>query len=593
MEIASHQGRENQENYVFLIYNTVTCIGFTLQVRKSNIQLKAITHGLSIFSIGGHDMQKRHNDHTKKLGTFLLLGFAAFLTLMVLVNVSVFYKSLTEALDILESSIKEKLYATAQAASLMIDVGEHEKVHELKDYQTPQVNITLDKLRNLAKRANMTYIYTMRKEKGKMYFVLDTDEEEAPGVDTLYEDYPRVADKILSGESQVEYENVSDKWGNYITILVPVKDPEGNVVAALAADYSDTHVAELKRSMYRNIMFQLAIVFVLFGLLFIVLRDILKKNMILTEKMKRSEEIHRLAIAGIQEAVFEYSTLDKSIYVNHIFGAMVGIPTLAENMGLFRFLSLFNQTMSNELKLTIERMEQGLETSFSMEILTDTPRVTWVLIRGTASINNQNKTICINGAISDISERKMLEDTINQMAYFDALTSLPNRTYLLEQLQKYMSQEEDPFFALLFIDLDNFKLVTDSAGHEAGDRVLQTVAAYLMGMTDLNMAESDAVSAPINIAARLGGDEFVIVIPTDKKYSQLENFTERLLGEFDNLVICPEKDTYHVTMSVGIALYPEHAQDLTQLLQNADTAMYHAKRKGKNTSCIFEPDMLL
>ena len=275
MEIASHQGRENQENYVFLIYNTVTCIGFTLQVRKSNIQLKAITHGLSIFSIGGHDMQKRHNDHTKKLGTFLLLGFAAFLTLMVLVNVSVFYKSLTEALDILESSIKEKLYATAQAASLMIDVGEHEKVHELKDYQTPQVNITLDKLRNLAKRANMTYIYTMRKEKGKMYFVLDTDEEEAPGVNTLYEDYPRVADKILSGESQVEYENVSDKWGNYITILVPVKDPEGNVVAALAADYSDTHVAELKRSMYRNIMFQLAIVFVLFGLLFIVLRDIL------------------------------------------------------------------------------------------------------------------------------------------------------------------------------------------------------------------------------------------------------------------------------------------------------------------------------
>ena len=187
----------------------------------------------------------------------------------------------------------------------------------------------------------------------------------------------------------------------------------------------------------------------------------------------------------------------------------------------------------------------------------------------------------------------MLEDTINQMAYFDALTSLPNRTYLLEQLQKYMSQEKDPFFALLFIDLDNFKLVNDSAGHEAGDRVLQAVAAYLMGMTDLNMAESDAISAPINIAARLGGDEFVIVIPTDKKYSQLENFIERLLGEFDNLVICPEKDTYNVTMSVGIALYPEHAQDLTQLLQNADTAMYHAKRKGKNTSCIFEPDMLL
>ena len=155
------------------------------------------------------------------------------------------HKSLTEALAILETSVKEKLYATAQAASLMIDTEEHEKVRELKDYQKPQINMTLNKLRDLAKRANMTYIYTMRKEKGKMYFVLDTDEEEAPGVNTLYEDYPREADRILSGESQAEYVNLSDKWGNYITILVPAKDANGNVVAVLAADYSDTHLVQL------------------------------------------------------------------------------------------------------------------------------------------------------------------------------------------------------------------------------------------------------------------------------------------------------------------------------------------------------------
>ena len=538
-------------------------------------------------------MQKNYSNHIKRFGTLFLLGFTAFLTLMVLINVFVFYKSLTEALAILEASIKEKLYATAQAASLMIDVGEHEKIRELKDYQKPQVTLTLNKLRDLAKRANMTYIYTMRKQQGKVHFVLDTDENEIPGANTLYEDYPRAADKILSGESQAEYVNLSDKWGNYITILVPNKDADGNVVGVLAADYSDTHIVELKRAMYRNVTFQIVIVSILFGLLFIALNDILKKNIILTEKMKRSEEIHRLAIAGIQEAVFEYATLDKSIYVNHIFGKMVGIPTLGENMGLFRFLSLFNQNMSNELKVTIERIEQGLEHSFSMEILTDTPHIKWVLIRGTASVNDHNKTICINGAISDISERKMLEDTINQMAYFDALTSLPNRTYLLEQLQKYMSKEGDSFFALLFIDLDNFKLVNDSAGHEAGDRVLKAVAAYLMGITDLNMAEPDAISAPINIAARLGGDEFVIAIATDEQYSQLDNFLERLLGAFDSHVFCPEIETYKVTMSVGIALYPRHAQDLTQLMKNADVAMYHAKRRGKNRSCIFEANMLL
>ena len=184
---------------------------------------------------------------------------------MVLINVSVFYKSLTEALAILETSVKEKLYATAQAASLMIDVGEHEKVRELKDYQKPQINMTLNKLRDLAKRANMTYIYTMRKEKGNMYFVLDTDEEEAPGVNTLYEDYPREADRILSGESQAEYVNLSDKWGNYITILVPAKDADDNVVAVLAADYSDTHLVQLKRAMYRNITFQIVTVCILFG----------------------------------------------------------------------------------------------------------------------------------------------------------------------------------------------------------------------------------------------------------------------------------------------------------------------------------------
>lgn len=538
-------------------------------------------------------MENNQDNHAKRFGTLFLLGFTAFLTLMVLINIFVFYKSLTDALNILEASIKEKLFSTVQAASLMIDVEEHEKIREVKDYQTPQAKLTLDKLRDLAKRANLTYIYTMRKDKGKMYFVLDTDQKEAPGVDTLYEDYPQVADKILSGESQAEYVNLSDKWGNYMTILVPAKDAQGNVIAVLGADYSDTHIVQLKHAMYRNVTFQIVIVCILFVFLFVVLRDMLKKNITLTEKMKRSEEIHRLAIAGMQEAVFEYATLDKSIYVNSSFGEMVGIPTLSENMGLFRFLSLFNQSMSNELKMTIERIEQGLERSFSMEILTDTPHVKWMLIRGTASVNSHNKTICINGAISDISERKMLEDTINQMAYYDALTSLPNRTYFLEQLQKYLSTEAAPFFALLFIDLDNFKLVNDSAGHEAGDRVLKAVGAYLMGITDLNMAEPDAITAPINIAARLGGDEFVIAIATDERYSQLDNFALRLLGAFDSHVLCPEKEMYNVTMSVGIALYPRHAQDLTQLMKNADVAMYHAKRKGKNRSCLFEPDMLL
>ena len=538
-------------------------------------------------------MQKRHSNHSKRFGTFFLLGFTAFLTLIVLINISVFYKSLTEALAILETSVKEKLYATAQAASLMIDAEEHEKVRELKDYQKPQINMTLNKLRDLAKRANMTYIYTMRKEKDKMHFILDTGEEAAPGVISLYEEYPKIADKILSGESQLEYVHLSDKWGNYITILVPAKNADGEVVAVLAADYSDAHIVQLKNAMYRNVTFQVIIVCALLGILFIVLYDIFKKNIVLTEKMKRSEEIHRLAITGSQEAVFEYSILDKSIYVSRIFGEMIGIPTLTENMGLFRFLSLFNAAMLDELKERIEKIEQEMETSFSMEILTDTPHIIWVSIRGTATMNEQNKAICINGVISDISERKLLEETISQMAYYDTLTSLPNRTYFLEQLQRYIAREAEPFFALLFIDLDNFKLVNDSAGHEAGDRVLKAIAAYLMRIADLNIDEPDVIGAPLNIAARLGGDEFVIAIATDKLYSQLGKFTTRLLGEFDDHVTCPEKDTYNVTMSVGIALYPEHAEDLTQLIKNADTAMYHAKRKGKNTSCIFEPNMLL
>jgi diguanylate cyclase (GGDEF)-like protein/PAS domain S-box-containing protein len=181
--------------------------------------------------------------------------------------------------------------------------------------------------------------------------------------------------------------------------------------------------------------------------------------------------------------------------------------------------------------------------------------------------------------IRDISERKVLLNKLEYMAYRDTLTNLPNRAMLRERIEFFLKNPKDDYgLALMFIDLDNFKVVNDSLGHEFGDEVLKVVARRLSAMV-----RSD------DFVARLGGDEFVILLSNISTNTDIPPIAQKILNTLD-YPIDIQKHEVRLGGSMGIALYPKDGNNTNDLLRSADLAMYQAK-KEKGTFRFFTDDL--
>lgn len=185
----------------------------------------------------------------------------------------------------------------------------------------------------------------------------------------------------------------------------------------------------------------------------------------------------------------------------------------------------------------------------------------------------------------DVTERKIAEEKIQYLAFYDALTRLPNRQLLLDRLQESMSERENPREgALMFIDLDNFKVLNDTLGHQKGDLLLQQVAERLRSC----VAKGDTV-------ARLGGDEFVILLENrgDKPLDPARGakiVADRILSTLGEPYVLPGY-LHHSTCSIGVTLFGRAPWTVSELLKQADLAMYQAKSAGRNAVCFFDPEM--
>lgn len=188
--------------------------------------------------------------------------------------------------------------------------------------------------------------------------------------------------------------------------------------------------------------------------------------------------------------------------------------------------------------------------------------------------------------VRDISERKKAEEEINNLAFYDPLTHLPNRRLLLDRLEHALasSARNERYGALLFIDLDNFKNLNDTLGHDIGDLLLQQVAQRLFTC----VREGDTV-------ARLGGDEFVVVLENlsedmHKSATQTEIVGEKILTTLNQRYHLASH-VHHSTPSIGVTLFVNHQITLDELLKRADLAMYQAKAAGRNTLRFYDPEM--
>jgi len=234
-----------------------------------------------------------------------------------------------------------------------------------------------------------------------------------------------------------------------------------------------------------------------------------------------------------------------------------------------------------DLQLGIEMVARGKSKEFSMEnVLQRKNQSQWFFSRG-HRFSGRGRSLQTIVAHAPITELKQAENTAHQLAYFDSLTGLPNRLLLNDRLRHALdwAQREEKCMAVLFLDLDHFKVVNDSLGHSAGDELLRAVGRRLIGC----IRKTDTV-------ARIGGDEFIILLPSLARLDDVSHLAEKIIHSLTRPFRIKGQEIYTST-SIGISIFPDDSNDAETLIRNADLAMYQAKEHGRNTYMLFSEKM--
>jgi diguanylate cyclase (GGDEF)-like protein/PAS domain S-box-containing protein len=205
----------------------------------------------------------------------------------------------------------------------------------------------------------------------------------------------------------------------------------------------------------------------------------------------------------------------------------------------------------------------------------------WLTITAVKGEGNQTITHYV-GTVIDITERKATEDYINRLAFYDVLTQLPNRRLLHERLKQGIetNHRTQKKMAVLMLDLDKFKAVNDTLGHTLGDELLKQVAERIKAC----LRKTDMV-------ARLGGDEFVVLMEQITHDDHVARIAENIISTLKQPFMLSENHEAYIGTSIGIAIHPQHGDSIEMLMDNADTALYHAKGKGRGCFAYFSKEL--
>lgn len=330
--------------------------------------------------------------------------------------------------------------------------------------------------------------------------------------------------------------------------------------------------------------------------------DLIKAfNLLLTALQQREQALEesefrwKFAIEGTGDGLWDWDIPNNTVYFSKTWKTMLGYSEGDISNNLSEWERLVHPDDLHDTMIAVQEHLDGKTPAYINEhrLLCKNGSYKWILDRGlVVSRDEQGKPLRAIGTHTDITERKQMEEFIRQQALYDPLTKLPNRRLLVDRLGLAMSTSKrtGSHGALLFLDLDNFKPLNDTHGHEAGDLLLIEVANRIRRC----LRETDTV-------ARLGGDEFVIVLAQldiDKNISkqQAEMLAEKIRTELAKTYALELKGEngkvfiieHHCTASIGVTLFIDERSFINDILKNADDAMYQAKNAGRNRVCFYD-----
>lgn len=317
---------------------------------------------------------------------------------------------------------------------------------------------------------------------------------------------------------------------------------------------------------------------------FIALGTDVTRKKIIEEKLFHGAERYALSLRGANDGLWDWDFRTGRIHFSLRWKSMLGYEAQDVGTGPEDWFKLVHEEDIAELKTQIKSHISGTTPHLEHEhrIRQKDGSYAWVLTRGQAVRDDSGKAFRIAGSQTDITLRKRAEAQLAHDALHDALTGLPNRTLFMDRLSqacRRAKRSAEKRCALLFMDLDRFKLINDSLGHLAGDQLLRQVSERVQSC----VRTSDTV-------ARMGGDEFAVLLEEIQADLEATAFAERILEQMAAPFHIEGRDVY-TSGSIGVAVYDTLTSNPDDMVRNADAAMYYAKEQGRSRFALFDVAM--
>lgn len=318
-----------------------------------------------------------------------------------------------------------------------------------------------------------------------------------------------------------------------------------------------------------------------------LVHDVTERRAVET-RLRESEERWRLALDFSGSAAWDWDMQTGQITYSRQWSTMLGLDDIQPVATREQWLELLHPADRPRIELALQAATTGSIGTFEAEhrMRHRNGRWIWVRNQGRLMRDASGAPVRMLGAVLDITAKKEADDLIRRQANFDALTGLPNRYLLVERLDRTLkaAHREQTAFAVLFVDLDNFKDINDTLGHSLGDRLLRALAERLVAC----VRETDTV-------ARLGGDEFTILLHPVQALADADALVaERVAIAIQESLREPfllAGESLRLSASIGITRFPQDGTNAEDLLKHADQAMFEAKRRGRNRFVYFSSNL--